>query len=236
MLFGGIVFRNRRARLHRVGHQPVVGDVHRNDIGRGLKGVASGRFVADTPVINDVAGRFGMKLWSTGCDGRTNVRCGRKLFVNNLDSLCCVARLIAGFRDHDGDRVSDKADSFGRHGRPRAHFHRRAVLGMDHPAADEISDLVVDELLAGQHIDHAWHLHGGCDVDAFDFCVGVRAADERRIGHAVKADVVGVFALAGDETLVFLAHNASANTFNTHNLDLSIRAALSREQRGQLHI
>ena len=42
---------------------------------------------------------------------------------------------------------------------------------------------------------------------------------------AVEADVVGVFALAGDETFVFLAHDTRADTFS-HKSDLSIMAAL----------
>ena len=104
---------------------------------------------------------------------------------------------------------------------------------MDHPAADQIADLVIDELLAGQHVNNTRHGLGGVDIDAFDFRVGVRAADERRVGHAMEADVVGVFALARDETLVFLARDPCADTFNTHNPDLSIRAALiARAARG----
>jgi hypothetical protein len=38
------------------------------------------------------------------------------------------------------------------------------------------------------------------------------------VGHAHKLDVVDVAASACDETAVFLAHNAGANTFNTHIL------------------
>jgi hypothetical protein len=39
-------------------------------------------------------------------------------------------------------------------------------------------------------------------------------------GHAHQLDVVDVFSLAGDKAPVFLAHNACANTFNTHILVL----------------
>ena len=46
----------------------------------------------------------------------------------------------------------------------------------------------------------------------------MRAADEMGIGHAHQLDVVDVAALAGDETPVFLAHYACANTFNAHIL------------------
>jgi hypothetical protein len=46
----------------------------------------------------------------------------------------------------------------------------------------------------------------------------VRAAHERGIGHAVQADIIDIAALAGDETLVFLARNACADAFDTHVL------------------
>ena len=37
-----------------------------------------------------------------------------------------------------------------------------------------------------------------------------------RMGHALQLNVINIPALAGDETPVFLAHNACANTFDTH--------------------
>jgi hypothetical protein len=46
----------------------------------------------------------------------------------------------------------------------------------------------------------------------------VRAADEMGKGHALQLDVVDVTALACNEALVFLAHDACANAFNTHVL------------------
>src|ERR1700723_3852202 len=38
------------------------------------------------------------------------------------------------------------------------------------------------------------------------------------VGHAQHLDVVDVAAFAGDETSVFLAHDACANAFNAHVL------------------
>ena len=82
-------------------------------------------------------------------------------------------------------------------------------------------------LLAGEHGNHARHLHRLGGVDAPDPGVGVRAAHERGIGHAVQADIVDVAALAGDETLVFLAHHPCANAFNAHDLGLPTGVLLS---------
>src|ERR1044072_6427653 len=46
----------------------------------------------------------------------------------------------------------------------------------------------------------------------------VRAADEMCVGQAHQLDVVDVTAFAGNETAVFLAHDACANAFNAHVL------------------
>src|SRR3954470_2511125 len=46
----------------------------------------------------------------------------------------------------------------------------------------------------------------------------VRAADEMCMRQGHDLDVVDVAAFAGNETAVFLAHNACANAFNAHVL------------------
>src|SRR4029078_7680383 len=48
--------------------------------------------------------------------------------------------------------------------------------------------------------------------------MGVRAADEVGVGQAHQFDVVDVAAFAGNETAVFLAHDACANAFTAHVL------------------
>ncbi len=87
---------------------------------------------------------------------------------------------------------------------------------MDHPAADEIADAVGLELLAGQHADDAGHGLRLLDVDLLDLRMRVRAAHEGRMLHAGNHHVVDIAAGAGDEPLVFLARDPSADTFNAH--------------------
>ena len=62
MLFGLIVVGDRRARLHRVRHQAVVGEFQRHHIGGLAEGVLYRGLVADMPVIDHIAGRFRMQL------------------------------------------------------------------------------------------------------------------------------------------------------------------------------
>jgi hypothetical protein len=157
-----------------------------------------------------------VQLRRAGLDGRVDVGHGGQLFIVDLHRFRGVARQILGLGDHDRHRLSREAHRFRRHRRPRAHFHRRAVLGGDGPAADQVADLVFDKLLAVQHREHAGHLQRLGGVDTLDLRMGMRAADEMRESRAHEFDVVDIATFAGDETLVFLAHNAGANAFDTH--------------------
>jgi hypothetical protein len=131
-----------------------------------------------------------------------------------------IARLRQRLADHDGDRIADMAGfAVGEH-RMRRHFHRRAVLGMNHPAADQIADLVAGELRAGEHREHARHGGRGFGVDRLDRRMGVRRADEIGESLARPVDVVGIVARAGDEAAIFLAAHRSADPGRTHDAAL----------------
>src|SRR5439155_571734 len=88
--------------------------------------------------------------------------------------------------------------------------------GMDHPAADEIADLVGSKLGAGEHREHARHRLRGLGVDRLDLRVRVRRPQKMDIGLARPVDVVGVLALAGDKAEVFLAAHRRADTGRAH--------------------
>ncbi|MGY3471566.1 hypothetical protein ACVW0I_008437 [Bradyrhizobium sp. LM6.11] len=216
MLLRRIVIGNGCARLHRVRRKAVVGDVELHHVGGlGERGVR-GALVADHPVIDLVAGGFGMQLRRAGLDRCVDVGDRGQLFVVHDHGFGRVAREVFALGDHDCDGLADEAHRLRRHRRPCAHLHRAAVLGGDGPAADQVPDLVVDDLLSREHRDHARHLQGGGGIDPLHLGMRVRAADEMGVGHALQFDVVDVAALAGNETLVFLAHDARANAFNTH--------------------
>ena len=187
MLLGVVVFGDRRARLHRVRHQPVVGDVERDHVGRRLEGGVGGGFLADGPVVDHVARGFRMQLRRARLDRGADVGRDRQFLIVDDDGFRRVPGLVLGLGDHHRDRLSGEAHDFRRHRRPRAHLHAGAVLGRDRPAADQVADLVVDDLLSGQHPDHAGHVLCRRDVDALDFGMRVRAADEMRVGQAHAA-------------------------------------------------
>ena len=216
LIAAGVIFGECRARLHRVRHQPIVDDIELGDVlGRFECGFSAFR-IADVPLIDGVVRRDFVDLRGARLLRRGQVGDRRQYGVVDLELFGGVARLRQRFRDDNRDRIADVAGFAVSERRMRRHFHRRAVFGMNHPAADEIADLVGGELRAGQHRDHAWRGGRRLAVDRFDGRVGVRGTDEEGVSLAGPVDVVRVVALAGDEAVVLLAAHCGADPGRTH--------------------
>ena len=114
-------------------------------VGRGL--------VAELPLEDRVVGRDLVDLRGALRCARGGVGDGRQLLVVDDDRLGRVLGLRQRLGDDDGDVVADVAHLALGQRRVRARLHRRAVLGMDHPAADQAADLVGREVLAGEDGD-----------------------------------------------------------------------------------
>ncbi len=140
----------------------------------------------------------------------------RQHLVIDLDPLGGVLRLRQRLGDDDRDRIADVVRLAMGDRRVRRHLHLRAVLGGDHPAADEIADLVGGKLGAGEHREHARHGGGRLGVDLPDLGVGMGRAQEIGMGLARTVDVVRVMTLAGDEALVLFAAHRRADAGRAH--------------------
>src|ERR1700730_1809115 len=89
---------------------------------------------------------------------------------------------------------------------------------MDHPAADQVADLVGGEFGSSENREHARHLGRGFDVDRFEGRVGVRRTKEIGVSLPRPIDIVGVVAGAGDEAAVFFTAYRGADTGRAHGL------------------
>ena len=87
MLFRRVVIGDRRARLHCVRREAVVGDVELHHIGGLGEGGIRCALVADHPVIDLVAGGFGMKLRRAGLDRGVDVGDRRAALRNSRRRL-----------------------------------------------------------------------------------------------------------------------------------------------------
>jgi hypothetical protein len=216
VLIARIVLADRRPRLHGVGHQAVVDDVELGHMfGRGERGIDRAG-LAEMPLKDRVSGHRLMDLRRTRLLGLGGIDHRRQDLVADLDLLRRVARLPPCLGDHDGDRIARIAGLAVGDGGMRRHLHRRAVLGMDHPAADQVADLVAGEVGAGEHGQDAGHLCGGRRVDRVDLGVRVRRAQKMDVRLPGPADVVGILALAGDEAEIFLAAHRRADAGRAH--------------------
>ena len=210
----GIVIADRRAGLHRVRDQPVVDEVELGDM-RGLgEGGVGGGLVAEVPVIAGVVGRGFVNIGAA--DSLLQIDHGRQHAVVDVDLLGRVARLRIAVGDDDRDGVADIAHLALRQRGMGARLHRRTILGMDHPAADQAADLVGRDVMAGKDGDHAGRGGGFGEIDGVDRGVRVRRTQEIGVRLARTIDVIDVAALAGDETNVFRALDGSAEACRAH--------------------
>ena len=152
----GIVLADRRAGLDRVRHQPVVDEVDLGDVLRLREGGFRRVLVAEMPVEHGVVGRDVVHL-----DRRFRrlggVDDGRENIVIDHDRFRRVLGLGQRFGDHHRHVVAHIAHLALGEGRVRPGLHGTAVLGMDHPAADEAADLVRREVVAREDGDDARH-------------------------------------------------------------------------------
>jgi hypothetical protein len=205
-----IILADRRPRLDRVGDEPVVDEIDPRDVlglGEGLLGRGP---VAEMPAEHGVVRRdlvhLRARLLRVG-----HIDDGREQFVVDGDLLGGVLRLRKSLCDDDGDLVADVAHLALRQRRMGAGLHRRPILRMNHPAADQPADLVRREILARIDPEHPRHRPCSAGIDRADRRVGVRRPQEIGIGLARPVHIVDVAALARDEALVLLAAHRSTD-------------------------
>ncbi|MCY1357449.1 hypothetical protein D9M69_439430 [compost metagenome] len=137
-----------RARLDRVGDEPVVDDVQRGHV-RGLgEGGIGGGLVAVAPGVAGV-GRHVVVHQRRRRRGIGGADHGGQLFVVDLDLLGGVARLLQRLGDDQRHLVAHVAHLALCDHRVRRLFHRRAVDAVDQPAAGQAADLVGTAITPG---------------------------------------------------------------------------------------
>ena len=215
-VIAGIVFGDRRARLDRVGREPVVAQIEPRHVPRGAERRIGRLRVAEMPFEDRVVRRDRVNLRRVGRLRARRIDHRRQHLVVDRDLLGRVARLRQAFGDHDRDRLAGITGLAARERRMRRHLHRRAVFRMNHPAANETAELGGGEVLAGEDGEHARHRRGGARLHMLDGRVRMRRADEHRVRLTGPGDVVGVLAPPGDETEILLASHRCAHACRAH--------------------
>ena len=175
------------------------------------------RLVADRPLEDDVARRVLVELHGARLGRGLRVdHHGQRLVVDD-DGLQGIDRLGGRLGDHRRHALAGPLDAVGGQDARRVDV----VLDARHAAGRPgHGQRVVGDVGAGEDGDHAGH--GACRrrVDGPDVGVGVRAAQDRQVGHARHLDVVEVAALAGDEARVLDPLDGGAEDVGGHRARL----------------
>jgi hypothetical protein len=201
------------ARFDRVRHEALVDDIERRHV-RGLRERGVGRgLVAVAPVVADVVRHAVVHERPARVRRARRIDRRGQLVVIDLDEFGRVLRLLHRFRDDERDLIAHVQHLVVRDDGMRRLVHRRAVGAVDEPAARQAADVLARHILAGKYADHARRLHRGIDIDALDFRVRMRRAQEYAVALLRHDDIVGVLARARQEAIVFLAFDAGADQF-----------------------
>ena len=188
-----------------------------------LRGLGEGRLgrglVADVPVVDDVARRFRMQLRRARLDRGADIGDGRQLLVVDHDGFGRVLGLVLGLGDHDRDRLADEA-----HRCPAPSPAMRPSSSASRPwsviAQPQIRlPILSSTISAPVSTPTTPGIFIAADVSmllTLAWACGLRTKWAWVMPGTL--DVVDVAALAGDETPVFLAHDACADAFNAHVL------------------
>jgi len=150
-----VIFADGRARLHRVRDQTIIDEVELHHLRRLGESRLRLRLVAEFPLEAGVVRRFGMNLRRSRGLTRRERHGGRQFLIIDVDHLGGGFRLCLRLGDDHRDVVADIAHRVEREHGMRADLHRRAVLGMHGPAADQSAELVGGDVLAGEDRDDA---------------------------------------------------------------------------------
>ena len=159
LIIAGIVFGQRGARLDRVRHQPIVDDVELGDVLGGCKGRVDRLGIAEMTIRRSCSsaryrGFAGPILPWPGRPPRAALRNRPSLFLRRRAPAPAFRAITTATASPTWLTLS------GCQRRMRRHLHRRAVFGMDHPAANQIADFVAGQFGAGEHGDDTRHRFG----------------------------------------------------------------------------
>ena len=141
---------DRRARLHRRGHQPLADQIERDDMGRACEHLLDLGGIAIAHGGDDVVGRLRPDRRRTGLDRLDRIDHRRQLLIVDRDRFRRVQRNRARGRDDGRDRLADEAHDLMREQPPRRHRHRRAVRPLEDRERRDGADVVLDQVGAGE--------------------------------------------------------------------------------------
>ena len=202
MIVPGVVFGDRGARFHEIGHDARIDDRDFGDRMRFGECRLGRLLVADRNVEQHVAGMIGPNLRRALLHGIGEADHRRQRRPFDVDRLDRVAGVVDRVGDDEGDGVADMA-----------HFIlRQDRIGRTGERIDfkvEQARQVAETADIGRRQNHADARKptGLADIDR-ELRMRMRRTQHQRMHRRLRRDVVGIAALAANERIVFLAAHA----------------------------
>ncbi len=195
-----VVLGDDAARLHVVGDDPVVDDLHPRYPRRAGEGGVGRRLVAAVDLEGDVGREFGPDRRRAVGKRRLHVGDDRQRLVVDRDRVRRGLRRLDVIGDDEGDRIADVADGIPAKQRPVGHLRPGAVDLAHARLARQRADPV--EVGVGHDEVHARHRARLVETGEADPRVRHRRAQHDRAQRARRREIVGVVAGAGHQRLV----------------------------------
>ncbi|MGY4420380.1 hypothetical protein ACVWY2_002805 [Bradyrhizobium sp. JR6.1] len=199
MILLGVVLGDRGAGLHEIGNDARIddGDLgYRMRLGEGGLGRA---LVADRDVEQQIAGLVRPHLRRALLHRIHQAGHRRQRRPLDVDGLDRVAGMIDGIGDHKGDGVADMAHLILGEDRIRRCGER---IGFEIEQARQAAEL--GDIGRGQDQRHAGHAAGLAGIDRVGR-VRMRRAQHQRVQCGRRCNVVGIAALAANQSVILLA-------------------------------
>ncbi len=212
----GIARGDGAARLQGVDHDAIVDQLDARNLGSCGEGLGGAGLVAMHPVEAEVPGGLGMHHRRVGVERAVGIHQRRQCLEVELHQLGGVAGLIEGLGDDEDDRVADVAHPPAGEHRTRRHESLAAAAARHGGQARHGADAGRREVGACQDGQDPGRLLRRFDIQPGDGGVGEGAPHDGAIGLSCEIDVIGIAALAGEQSSVLDASHGLADAELSH--------------------
>jgi len=206
---------NGRARLHRGRHQALADEIELHAMRGFREGLLDLGGIAIAHRADDVVGRVRPDRGRAGLDGFQGIHHRGQHLVADLDRLRRALCQHARGRNDRRDRLAGKAYNLMGEQPARRHRHRRAVGPLEDRECRQCADVILHQILAGEHGFDARHGGRRAGVDRLDLRMRMRRAQHMEPERAVVQLVVDELSLPGDQPKIFQALDGLSRT-KTH--------------------
>ncbi len=198
-----IVNSDRNARLHWVGHDPVVDKRKAHDMPRRRHRGIDGVGVADLEDARNVAGSLGPKRRCAALRGLAQAGQGWLRRERDLHRFGRILGLIDSFGHDDCDGVTHITSAF-----PRQRIARRcgevsSIRAANDRCGAHRAKAVASEIFGGEDAGNARHAARARDIDRTKLGVGVRRADHHHFELPGKGSIPEKLSTAGKQPRIF---------------------------------